>query len=401
MTERVSVSSDEEEQWSGAIVPITADISADGRYVVFGSDASNLTASDDNGVQDVFLRDRQLGITELISVTPGGVAGSNSSFGGAISDDGRFVCFDSFASDLTPGDDNANTDVFVRDRELATTEKVSVGDNGTPGNGRSYRSAISADGSIVAFASESTNLVQLDTNGVTDVFVRNRTLASTVRVSVASDGAEGNGASGWDQIGEYFPIGLSADGRFVLFGTFATSILARDRTQNFEAVLHDRATGISQRPVGVPGATVNLSPLHSSLSANGRLIAFASETPLLRSDKNRAADIYVADRKDPGSGRLSAAAPKWKATVVGETSSATLKIANRGHGSLSVQVSSVSGPFSIDPAFRQFTLAPGGRMQVPVTFAPLAAGPASGEVALYTDDPRRPTAALKLRARGR
>src|SRR5262249_37717646 len=161
-------------------------ISADGRFVTFDSGADDLVAGDTNGVGDVFVHDRVTGVTERMSVASNGGQGDAESFGGAISADGRFVAFTSFASNLGVADTNGFDNVFVHDRQTGVTEVVSVAPDGTPGNDGSQRPAISADGRFVAFQSSASNLVAGDTNQADDVFVRDRLTGVTERVSVAS-----------------------------------------------------------------------------------------------------------------------------------------------------------------------------------------------------------------------
>jgi Tol biopolymer transport system component len=166
---------------SGSPPFISPAISADGRYVVFSSLASDLVANDTNGTFDVFVRDLQMGTTALVSVNRFGTGSGNSAsfFSPVISADGRFVAFPSLASDLVANDTNGTNDVFVRDLQMGTTVLVSVNQFGTgSGNGSSpptpqpSRYVISADGRFVAFQSEASDLVANDTNGTTDVFVR-------------------------------------------------------------------------------------------------------------------------------------------------------------------------------------------------------------------------------------
>ncbi len=170
-TRRVSVSSTGAQGNSGSFGPA---ISSAGRYVSFSSDASNLVPGDTNAAQDVFVRDRKLGTTRRVSVSSTGAQGNSVSFDPAISSAGRYVSFSSFASNLVPGDTNGTVDVFVRDRELGTTRRVSVSSTGAQGNRLSFDPAISSAGRYVAFSSAASNLVPGDTNGSFDVFVRIR-----------------------------------------------------------------------------------------------------------------------------------------------------------------------------------------------------------------------------------
>jgi Tol biopolymer transport system component len=138
-------------------------ISAGGRFVAFTSSASNLVAGDTNHSLDVFVRDRKAQVTRRVSVGPGGQQANGGSFSPAISADGRFVAFTSHASNLVPGDTNGADDVFVRDRKLQVTRRVSVGPGGQQANNNSYLPAVSADGRFVAFWSLAGNLVAGDT----------------------------------------------------------------------------------------------------------------------------------------------------------------------------------------------------------------------------------------------
>ena len=155
---------------------------AKGRFVAFSSDASNIVPHDRNGAVDIFVRDRETGRTERVSVGPDGVEGDGDSIEPAISASGRFVAFVSFASNLVPGDTNDAScgdppfcgDVFVRDRATGRTERVSVGRRGRQANGDSTLPRISGDGGLVAFVSGATDLVPGDTNDGRDIFVRTR-----------------------------------------------------------------------------------------------------------------------------------------------------------------------------------------------------------------------------------
>jgi len=149
-------------------------MSPDGRYVAFQSQASNLVSGDTNATSDLFVRDRQSGTTERVSLDSLGAQGNDDSLNPSLSADGRYVAFQSWASNLVSGDTNARRDVFVRDRQSGATVRVSVDSLGAQANGTSYIPSISADGRCVAFQSEASNLVSADTNGVRDVFVRDR-----------------------------------------------------------------------------------------------------------------------------------------------------------------------------------------------------------------------------------
>src|SRR5258706_583306 len=167
-------------------------ISADGRYVAFTSDASNLVLGDTNNSRDVFVHDMQTGITTRVSVDSNGNQGNLASVGSSISADGRYVAFGSSASNLVLGDTNNSSDVFVHDMQTGITTRVSVDSNGNQGNLDSSGSSISADGRYVAFNSNASNLVTGDTNGTFDIFVHDMQTGVTTRVSADSNGNQGN-----------------------------------------------------------------------------------------------------------------------------------------------------------------------------------------------------------------
>jgi Tol biopolymer transport system component len=167
-------------------------ISADGRFVVFESEASNLVPMDSNGVQDVFVRDRQSNTTERMSVSSDSVQGNDRSLQSSISFDGRYVAFSSVATNLVPGDTNGKIDVFVHDRLYGITKRISESAAGVPGNDYSYLPRFSGDGRYVSFESAATNLVPGDTNQSHDVFLHDRRFGTTERVNLEPDGSQGH-----------------------------------------------------------------------------------------------------------------------------------------------------------------------------------------------------------------
>jgi Tol biopolymer transport system component len=167
-------------------------ISADGRYVAFDSLAHNLVSGDTNDRGDIFVKDLQTGTTKRISVASDGTQGNNYSGNASISADGHYVAFESEATNLVSGDTNRARDIFVKDLQTGTTKRISVASDGTQGNYSFYNASISADGRYVAFESGASNLVSGDTNGVYDIFVKDLQTGTTQRISVASDGSQGN-----------------------------------------------------------------------------------------------------------------------------------------------------------------------------------------------------------------
>jgi Tol biopolymer transport system component len=210
-------------------------ISADGRYVAFASLASNLVSGDTNNEPDIFVHDRETGQTNRVSVASDGTQGNGGSYMPSISADGRYAAFKSSASNLVPGDTNGYEDIFVHDRETAQTERVSVASDGTQGNHWSSYLVISADGRYVAFASLASNLVSGDTNNELDIFVHDRETSQTKRVSVASDGAQADG-------GSWYNPSISADGRYVAFGSVASNLVPGDTNGMQDVFVHDRGT---------------------------------------------------------------------------------------------------------------------------------------------------------------
>jgi hypothetical protein len=169
-TQRINVSSGGSVSDASAKVP---SISSDGRYISYYSRASNLVPGDTNGDYDIFVYDRQTGITERVSIASDGTESNDDSYAPSISADGRYVTFESDADNLVE-EDTIDGDIFVHDRQLGTTIKISITSIGSLANGTSTDPSISADGRFVAFRSYASNLVDGDSNGVADIFVRDR-----------------------------------------------------------------------------------------------------------------------------------------------------------------------------------------------------------------------------------
>ena len=290
-TELVSVNSAGVEGNFGSDSP---SISADGRFVAFASGATNLVPGDTNGVIDVFVRDRQLGITTRVSVSSAGVQGDGTSAGPSISADGRFVAFASSAANLVPGHIAVGmTDVFVHDLLTGTTERVSVDSSGSANNGGSGSPSISSDGRYVAFPSSATNLVPGDTNGKFDIFVRDRLAGTTERVSVATGGAQGDGDSG----ASHTPS-ISQDGRFVAFQSLANNLVPGDTFPGEDLFVRDRQNGTTEiLDVDSAGVQGNSGAFSCSISSDGRWVAFDSQaTSLVPGDTNAVPDVFLRDR---------------------------------------------------------------------------------------------------------
>jgi Tol biopolymer transport system component len=241
-TTRVSLASDgtQGNQWSDQ-----ASISPDGLYVAFRSYASNLVQNDtnnfcdtdqdglfDDNCQDIFLHQRFTGETTMVSVTSDGAQGNNWSGWPSVSVGGRYVVFRSWAEDLVGGDTNAWSDIFLHDTMLGETTRVSVASSGAQADCYSDFPSISADGRYVSFYSCASNLVDGDSNGRFDVFVRDRYTHRTTRVSLASDGTQADADSSRGTI--------SPDGRYVAFDSYATNLVIGDTNEFIDVFVRDR-----------------------------------------------------------------------------------------------------------------------------------------------------------------
>jgi hypothetical protein len=291
LTERVSVSSSGEQanRASEAAGGAPA-VSADGNLVVFYSDATNLVSGPLNGSPNVFLRDRSAGTTDLLSVSSGGVPGNGASLYPSISADGRFVAFQSLASNLVAGDTNNVADIFVRDRVAGTTERVC---GSVQGNRGSLSPAISADGNFVAFASAATNLVPGDTNNRIDIFLCDRSTGALQLVSVNDAGQAGDGDS-------ILPaIDACANGLCVVaFKSLATNLVTNDRNNTVDVFARDLAAGTTERiSASFRGGDPNDFSFPPSISGDGRFVGFGSfATNLTFGDNNNTSNVFVRDR---------------------------------------------------------------------------------------------------------
>lgn len=291
----------------------TPALSADGRYVAYGSQATGLVPGDDVPYSgDAFVYDRATGLTERVSVSssgqaapprPGYITGVPIDYGAAISADGRSVAFTTRDA-LVPEDTNDAFDIYLRDRQAGTTERVSVSSAGEQGDEDSLDQALSADGRVVAFSSEATNLVEGDTNGERDVFVHDRRgPGRTVRVSVASDGTQGFDAG----FATTSRPDISGNGRYVCFMSGFTQLVPGDSNDagllDGDVFLHDRHTRttvrLTVRQDGTEGPATErgLGGGLCSLDGDGSVVAFNTSDPLAADDTNGASDVYVRQRR--------------------------------------------------------------------------------------------------------
>ena len=286
ITERVSVSSVDNQSDQHSRFPA---VSADGRFVAFVSGASNLVAGDTNNVDDIFVHDRNTRITERVSVSSIDNQGNQHSRFPTVSVDGHFVTFVSGASNLVAGDTNNVDDIFVRQRNTGETERVSLSSDGDQGNRGSRYPSMNSEGRFVVFSSFARNLAIDVTNFGENIFVHDRNTGITERVSVSTSGIEGNANSESPTI--------SADGRFVTFLSLAKNLVTSDTNDKWDAFVHDRYTGTTKRvSVSSAGDQINIASFQPSISADGRFVAFRSEaSTLVAGDTNHSSDVFVTD----------------------------------------------------------------------------------------------------------
>lgn len=345
-------------------------MSTDGRYVVFESYAANLVAGDTNGQVDIFVRDTELDTTERINLSTAGVQTNDYSFSPKISADGNFVVFASWATNLVANDTNAGPDIFVRDLVNNVTVRVSVKTDGTQANGASMNPTINWNGTAVAFASDATNLVTFgtgsddtngfrdifvhvmstgdtrlesrngsgvlgngnssnpvfsgnstyvvfqsnatnlvggDTNGATDIFSRIPSAGTTDRLSVDTNGVQANGDSINPQ--------NSTDGRFIVFLSYASNLVANDTNGTCDVFMRDMGDGsnstterinLSSDELQANGTPVSVASQHLAVTADGRYVVFpSSATNLVSGDTNGSMDVFVRDRTSGTTERVS------------------------------------------------------------------------------------------------
>ena len=310
-TIRVSVSSQGAQGDRESTYP---SVSGDGRYIAFTSTATNLASGDTNNLPDVYVHDRQTSSTERVSIGSKGEQpdGMSYTYVPAISEDGNRVVFSSSATTLVPGDTNNTPDVFLRDRRSGATERVSVSSEGVQGNGPSLHAVISGDGRFVAFHSFATNLVANDTNGVSDVFVRDLNARTTRRVSEDRVRGQGNG--------EATRATISRDGRVIAFSSKASNLTASPTRGNENVFVVDMVSGGTTQASAIDDdvkdaiccaisalcCTIVILDRKSVISADGNVVAFRSDSAThVRDDTNHYQDIFVFDRRTQQTARVS------------------------------------------------------------------------------------------------
>lgn len=301
--ERVSVTSTSAESHGNVDAPA---LSGNGRFVAFSSDAQDLVPADLNIVADVFVRDRQLGTTERVSLTnTAGVESNGRSWHAAISGDGRFVAFTSLATNLTNNPDlNSSSDVFVHDRTTHVTRLVSAADltqpsGGHTGAGGSYGPEISYDGRWVAYYSSAFDVVPpgVDSTRFTDAFLADLSSSTSTLVSLSGAGVQAgwhSGSSGYEAPGT---IAVSDDGRFVVFESEANNLvpgaISGETTVYVRDIQLATTDVVAYVAPGQPSLQLSDTP---SISGNGRFVVFSSrDSALVPNDTNNATDVFVRD----------------------------------------------------------------------------------------------------------
>ena len=284
-TKRVSVRSNGAEAIGGdSSNPV---ISTNGRFVAFWSRATNLVSGDTNAVADVFVHDRKKKRTRRVSIRSNGSQANGGSTSPSISADGRYVAFQSAATDLVKNDGNGATDVFVHDRKTRKTRRVSVSSNGAEAFDTSTKASISGNGRFVAFESLADTLVGGDTNNVRDVFIHDRQKRRTKIVSLRSNGKQGGGTSDGASV--------SASGRFVAFSSRAENLVRNDDNDVIDVFIRDRKAKKTRR-VSVSSSraqAVDGDNDEPAISADGRFVAFWSDAVnLIKNDGNGSTDVF-------------------------------------------------------------------------------------------------------------
>lgn len=273
-------------------------LNSDGRYVVFWTDDSKLIPNDLNGTGDIYLRDRQLSETVRVSIGNGNVEANNLTFAeNDISDNGTLVVYASNATNLIGGDTNGFTDIFVFDRSLGAVARASITFNEVQTNGPSYKPVISGDGRFVAFRSQAANIVANRTSTQPDMFLFDRAGTPGARMAQINVHSNGTPANQEDNSGR---IAINANGNYIAFDSIATNLVNNDTNGKRDIFLRDRTTNKTTRiSTGLNGAQANGKSSDPAISATGRYIAFRSEASnLVEGDTNNFADIFVYDREE-------------------------------------------------------------------------------------------------------
>ncbi len=311
-------------------------ISADGSVVVFSSTASNLVSGDTNGVSDVFLYNVSSGETTLASRSSAAVIGNGASSSPSLSADGNLVVFQSDATNLVDNDTNSATDIFLKNQSGDTTTRLSLDLGGTQGDAASSHAVISADGTKAAFVSSATNLLPApDSNGFADILIKVISSGVVTRASISSSLVAGNEASSHPA--------LSQDGRYVAFSSLASNLVSADSNSVSDIFVHDTNTLTTTRvSLSQSGLSPNDSSTAPAISNSGRYVAFVSSASnLVNADTNNSSDIFVYDRSAQETARVSISA--YGGASNGESSAPIITADGQYVGFVSIANNLVSG----------------------------------------------------------
>ena len=272
------------------------------RYVAFDSGAYDLVDGDTNQRDDVFVRDRLANRTILVSQGLGGKPADAQSYLEAFSPTGRFVVFNSYAGNLTTDAPAEYQQIYVRDLVTGRTTRESVNNQGAASDNTNYEAAVNLNGRYVAFVSSARNLVPADTNRKDDVFLRDRALK---RIEVVSVGLNGKSSNGYSRL-----PAISDDGRYVAFTSNATDIVPQQTGGDDNAYLRDRASGTT-RQIGLApgGGQPDGDTQVVDISADGRYVLLVSNASnLVPNDTNGTQDLFVWDTSTNSSTRVDLSA---------------------------------------------------------------------------------------------
>lgn len=262
-----------------------------GRYVVFSSQATNLVDNDTNNATDIFVKDTENGTIERVSVSSDGTQGDGDSNWPSISSDGKYVCFHSDATNLVTGDNNSSKDVFVHNRETGETICVSLNSSNETANGSSLNGKISYDGKYVAFHSNASD-IHADANSFHQIYRYDMSSKTLILVS------KNTGGTGAADAHCYYPF-ISQDGRFIAYQSAATNLVTGDGNGLQDVFLYDADSGTNERvSIATDDTEGNAASSRGVPSMDGRYVSFYSEaTNLVSGDTNGNLDVFLRDRQ--------------------------------------------------------------------------------------------------------
>jgi Tol biopolymer transport system component len=284
-------------------------LSFDGRYIVFTSQASNLVPGDTNRKADIFWYDTVAKKILRASVSSKGVQANDDCHSPWVSGNGRFVVFYSAATNLVPNDTNKKADVFLFDVQTKKSIRVSVGPKGAQANGHSTMPYVSADGNLVAFCSDATNLIPKHSGHRSQVYAYDVKAKKTFCVSVNPQGKPGNGES--------YPVAMSCNGRFIVFSSRASDLVPNDTNKCADVFVYDvKSKKIKIASLASDGSQGNAASENPSISEDGRYVAFQSfASNFYAGDVKDTLDIFVRDMQTGKTEQLDERLPYYLPSV--------------------------------------------------------------------------------------